>query len=108
MLLLSLEEMEPLFYDQLLQYLKSNEIDQLLVEHADDFIPNVFARKYLAYLYAESTNSTDERRKYLTNFIILASEFRRFWKAIRNGYQITQEVVLTSWVGILSLLNKFN
>ena len=79
-----------------------------MVEHSDDFLPSVFGRKYLAYLYAESTNSTDERRKYMTNFIILASEFRRFWKAIRNGCRITQEVILTSWVGIFSLLNKFN
>ena len=108
MLFLSLEEMERLFYDQFVQSLTPNEVDHILVEHTDEFLPSVFARKYLAYLYAESTTSTDERRKYVTNFIILASEFRRFWKAIRNGCRITQEVILTNWVGIFSLLNKFN
>ena len=44
----------------------------------------------------------------MTNFIIVASKFRMFWKAIRNGCRVTQEVILTSWVGIFSPLNKFN
>ena len=108
MLLLSLEEMELLLYDQFLQSLQPNEIDGLFAEHGDDFIPSIFARKYLLYLHNESTKSTDERRKYLTNFMIFASEFRGFWKVIRNGCRVTQEVIITSWVGIFSLLNKFN
>ena len=108
MLLLSLEEMERLFYDQFVQSLHPNEFNNLMVEHGNDSLPIIFARKYLTYLRNESISSTDERRRYVTNFIIMASEFRRFWTAVRNGCRVTQEVILTSWVGVFSVLNKFN
>ena len=38
----------------------------------------------------------------------MLEKFRRFWKAIRNGCRINQEVILLNWVGIFSLLNKSN
>ena len=52
MLFLSLEEMKRLFYDQFVQSLTQNELDGILLEHKDEFLPSVFARKYLTYLYA--------------------------------------------------------
>ena len=108
MLLLSLEEMKRLVYDQFLQLPQPTELTNLMTRYGNNSLPIIFFRKCIYYFLNESASTTNERRRYLINFIILASKFPRFWTSIRNRCRVNHEAILSSWIVTFSLLNKFN
>ena len=90
MILLSLDEMERLVYAQFLQSLQPIEFNILMAENGNDSITIIYYRKYIL-------------KQVFGQFILIASGFRMFCIAIRNGCRVTQEAILTSWVGIFTL-----
>ena len=41
---------------------------------------------YLTYLKTNGGNKTDDRRRYMFYFILMARKFMQFWYAMRRGY----------------------
>ena len=56
------------------------------------------AKQYISYL--KNNDSTDQRRQYMFSFIIIATEFRRYWKAVRCGDRIVMEEIQNIWIGV--------
>ena len=62
------------------------------------------AKEYSSFLRNNST--TDQRRQYMFGFIIMATEFRKYWKAVRCGDRIVMEQIQNIWIGVHLLSGK--
>ena len=84
LLLLTLHELERFALDLFIDENKE-EMNIMMKEDTDSFGIDV-ATMYDSYLKDFST--TDDRRKYMKGFIIMASQFRMYWTATRCGDRI--------------------
>ena len=62
------------------------------------------AKQYILYL--NNNDSTDQRRKFMFGFIVMATEFRKYWKAVRCGDTIVMEQIQNIWIGVHLLSGK--
>ena len=63
----------------------------------------------LSLLYSNYINnftSTDHQRLYMFGYVIMATEFRRYWSAVRFGDRITMEFIQNKWIGVHLLVGK--
>ena len=63
----------------------------------------------LSLLYSKYINtftSTDNRRLYMFGFVVTATEFQRYWSAVRCGDRITMEYIQNKWIGVHLLVGK--
>ena len=63
----------------------------------------------LSLLYSNYVNtftSTDNRRLYMLGYVKMATEFRRYWSAVRFCDRITMEFIQNEWIGVHLLVGK--
>ena len=68
----------------------------------------VLVQEYLSYLQSKANSTSDERRKYMFYYILMARKFRQFWYAMRRGDRVMQEYITIQWIGIFYMLKKHN
>ena len=56
--------------------------------------------------FVTNFTSTDNRRCYMFGFVVMATEFRRYWNAMRVGDRITMEFIQNKWIGVYLLVGK--
>ena len=59
---------------------------------------------YIAFVTKHG--SSDSRRNYIFGYIIMASEFRKYWTAVRCGDRVVMEHVQNKWIGVHLLSDK--
>lgn len=69
-------------------------------------MPIDIGKQYILYL--RNYGSTDQRRQYIFGFIIMATEFRRFWKPVRCGDRIVMELKKIFGSGCMCYLESKN
>ena len=62
------------------------------------------ARDYISFLH--NHGCTDNRRKYMFGYIIMATEFRKYWTAVRCGDRVVMEYIQNKWIGVHLLSGK--
>ena len=95
-------------------YLILEELERLSIDQfVESTPPSVFSDKYkaidVAILYntfIKNRDTTDDRRLYMLGFIIMASEFRKYWTAVRCGDRIIMEDIQNNWIGVHLLSGK--
>ena len=93
-----LQELERLSIDLFLESKYSSSTYSELTMSID------IAKEYSSFLRNNST--TDQRRQYMFGFIIMATEFRKYWKAVRCGDRIVMEQIQNIWIGVHLLSGK--
>ena len=95
-------------------YLILEELERLRIDlFIESTSPSIVSDKYkaidIAILYntfIKSCDSIDNRRLYMYGFIIMASEFRKYWTAVRCGDRIIMENIQNNWIGVRLLSGK--
>lgn len=59
---------------------------------------------YIAFV--TNHRSSDSRRKYMFGYIIMSSEFRKYWTAVRCGDRVVMEHIQNKWIGVHLLSGK--
>ena len=62
------------------------------------------AQDYIIFLQHHS--STDNRRRYMFGYVIMATEFRKYWTACRCGDRVVIEDIQNKWIGVRLLSSK--
>ena len=57
-------------------------------------------------LFVRNHRSTDNRKKYMFGFIIMANEFRKYWTPVQCSDRIVMEHIQNHWIGVHLLSGK--
>ena len=104
MCMLTLEEVERLSID-LFMVRNDKSVEDIIEssESADSIGLNI-TRLYIEYIHEMDSN--DHRRLYMFGFIIMATQFRNYWKATRTGDRVTMEYIQNKWIGVHLMSGK--
>ena len=105
LLFLGLEELERLLWDVVII---ENEVE--ISESLSNYNANEyciwFSEKYISCLQHMATIGTDMRQRYFSNFILVAREFRLYWKALSSGDRLKQEECVSRFIGVFMVMKK--
>ena len=63
------------------------------------------AQQYIRFI--QNNVSSDNRRKYMFGYILMATEFRKYWIACRCGDRVVMESIQNKWIGVHLLSGKY-
>ena len=102
--MLMLEEIERVTID--LFVTECNEdLTYLCMDSTNESMAIKLSLLYINYI--NTFTSTDDRRLYMFGFVIMATEFRQYWNAVRFGDRITMESIQNKWIGVHLLVGKY-
>ena len=71
---------------------------------SDEYKSIDLGREYISFIHDHC--SSDHRRKYMFGYIIMATEFRKYWTAVRCGDRVVMEDIQNKWIGVHLLSGK--
>ena len=101
--MLTLEEVKRLAID-LFMVKNEKAVKDIFESEQTDSIGLRVSRLYIEYI--QEMNSKDNRRLYMFGFIIMATQFRNYWKATRLGDRVTMEYIQNKWIGVHLMSGK--
>ena len=104
--ILTLEEVERLpIYLFMVQ--NNKDVEELLLLHNNGTTESLGLRIAILYLnYIHQMKSDNNRRLYIFGFVIMATQFRKYWKSTRLGDRVTMEHIQNKWIGVHLMSGK--